>query len=75
MQVKSTSESQQILEPQPSTSGYIKGNNNSKDIYFKKEESLKEICSTKQLKWDKTILETLVSILNIIFYCIYLKFF
>lgn len=71
MQVKSASEPQQILEPQPSTSGYIKGNNNSKGIYFKKEES----CSTKQLKWDKTILETLVSILNIIFYCIYLKFF
>lgn len=71
MQVKSASEPQQILEPQPSTSGYIKGNNNSKSIYFKKEES----CSTKQLKWDKTILETLVSILNIIFYCIYLKFF
>lgn len=58
-QVKSFSEPQQILEPQPSTSGYIKENNNSKDIYFKKEE----LCSTKQLKWDKTILETLVSIL------------
>lgn len=55
MQVKSFSEPQQILEPQPSTSGYIKENNNSKDIYFKKEE----LCSTKQLKWDKTILETL----------------
>ncbi|XP_017761965.1 PREDICTED: actin-binding protein anillin-like [Eufriesea mexicana] len=42
-------------EPQPSTSGYNKGSRNSKGTYSKKEES----CSTKQLKWDKTILETL----------------
>ncbi|XP_076622147.1 anillin-like isoform X2 [Colletes latitarsis] len=48
-QVKSAS------EPQPSTSGYSKGNRNSKGISPRKDES----CFTKQLKWDKNVLETL----------------
>ncbi|XP_053980703.1 anillin-like isoform X2 [Hylaeus volcanicus] len=47
-QVKSAS------EPQPSTSGYTRGNRNSKGCSPRKEDS-----STKQLKWDKTVLETL----------------
>lgn len=51
-QVKSASESQ------PSTSGYSRGNRNSKGISPRKDES----CSTKHLKWDKAVLETLVSI-------------
>ncbi|XP_076181276.1 anillin isoform X2 [Ptiloglossa arizonensis] len=48
-QVKSASESQ------PSTSGYSRGNRNSKGISPRKDES----CSTKHLKWDKAVLETL----------------
>lgn len=46
-----------MSEPQPSTSGYNKANRNSKGSNYKKEESY----CTKQLKWDKTILDTLVS--------------
>ncbi|KZC05380.1 Actin-binding protein anillin [Dufourea novaeangliae] len=44
-----------VNEPQPSTSGYNKGIRNSKGGSPKKCEP----CSTKQLKWDKTVLETL----------------
>ncbi|XP_017877155.1 anillin isoform X3 [Ceratina calcarata] len=42
-------------DPQPSTSGYNKGQRNSKGTCSKNEES----SSTKHLKWDKTTLETL----------------
>lgn len=46
-----------ISEPQPSTSGYNKGNKNNKGVSPRKEEP----CATKQLKWDKSALERLVS--------------
>ncbi|KOX76275.1 Actin-binding protein anillin [Melipona quadrifasciata] len=54
IQAKLNEQVKSVPEPQPSTSGYNKGNRYSKDINSKKEQS-----STKQLKWDKTILETL----------------
>ncbi|XP_076276786.1 anillin-like isoform X2 [Lasioglossum baleicum] len=44
-----------IPEPQPSTSGYKAGGRNSKGSSPKKNES----CSAKQLKWEKTILQSL----------------
>ncbi|XP_076380284.1 anillin-like isoform X2 [Megalopta genalis] len=44
-----------ISEPQPSTSGYKSGGRNSKGCSPKKDEA----SSTKQLKWDKTVLQTL----------------
>lgn len=50
-QVKSAS------EPQPSTSGYSQGNRNNRGVDSKKEE----VSCTKQLKWDKSTLESLVS--------------
>ncbi|KAK9308638.1 hypothetical protein QLX08_001483 [Tetragonisca angustula] len=54
IQAKLNEQVKSIPEPQPSTSGYNKGNRYSKGTNSKKEQS-----STKQLKWDKTILETL----------------
>ncbi|XP_078035336.1 anillin-like isoform X3 [Augochlora pura] len=44
-----------ISEPQPSTSGYKSGGRCSKDCSPKKDEA----SSTKQLKWDKIVLQTL----------------
>ncbi|XP_076748828.1 anillin-like isoform X2 [Xylocopa sonorina] len=58
VQAKLNEQVKSISEPQPSTSGYNKGNRNSKGSYSKKEEP----CSTKQLKWNKTTLETLESL-------------
>ncbi|XP_068985693.1 anillin-like isoform X1 [Bombus flavifrons] len=55
IQAKLNEQVRSISEPQPSTSGYSKANRNSKDSNYKKEESH----CTKQLKWDKTILDTL----------------
>ncbi|XP_043524483.1 anillin isoform X1 [Frieseomelitta varia] len=54
IQAKLNEQVKSIPEPQPSTSGYNKGNRYSKGTSSKKEQS-----PTKQLKWDKTILETL----------------
>ncbi|CAD1474932.1 unnamed protein product, partial [Heterotrigona itama] len=54
IQAKLNEQVKSIPEPQPSTSGYNKGNRYSKGTNSKKEQP-----STKQLKWDKTILETL----------------
>ncbi|XP_076249759.1 anillin [Calliopsis andreniformis] len=44
-----------VTEPQPSTSGYSKENKNNKGVSPRKDDSY----TTKQLKWDKTVLETL----------------
>ncbi|XP_076641319.1 anillin isoform X3 [Halictus rubicundus] len=44
-----------VPDSQPSTSGYKVGGRNSKGSSPKKNEP----CSTKQMKWDKTILQTL----------------
>ncbi|XP_015438759.1 PREDICTED: actin-binding protein anillin-like [Dufourea novaeangliae] len=55
IQAKLNEQVKNASEPQPSTSGYNKGIRNSKGGSPKKCEP----CSTKQLKWDKTVLETL----------------
>lgn len=56
IQAKFNEQIKAASEPQPGTSGYNRGNRNSKGYNSKKEDSP----SGKQLKWDKTILQTLV---------------
>ncbi|KOC69784.1 Actin-binding protein anillin [Habropoda laboriosa] len=55
IQAKLNEQVRNASEPQPSTSGYNKANRNSKGATCKEEE----LCSAKQLKWDKTTLESL----------------
>ncbi|CAK9825438.1 scra [Anthophora retusa] len=55
IQAKLNEQVKNASEPQPSTSGYNKANRNSKGANSKKEEQY----SAKQLKWDKTTLESL----------------
>ncbi|XP_076387570.1 anillin isoform X2 [Megachile rotundata] len=57
IQAKLNEQVKNASEPQPSTSGYNKENRNSKGSSSKKEE----VYHTKQLKWDKSTLESLES--------------
>ncbi|XP_076221746.1 anillin isoform X3 [Nomia melanderi] len=55
IQAKFNEQVKHAPEPQPSTSGYKTGTRNSKGASIKKDEPY----SIKQLKWDKTVLESL----------------
>ncbi|XP_076664608.1 anillin isoform X2 [Andrena cerasifolii] len=56
IQAKLNEQVKNASEPQPSTSGYNKGNKHSAGAVSPRKE---QACSTRQIKWDKATLETL----------------